>query len=112
MNARRWAWGLILCTAVICSASFTTSASIATFRWGASGDKISELQARFDRETNAVRRAKLLEKLGDLQFEKTRSDFKAHDLAAAALVFEKYRDNARVALAGLKKEHPDAERKS
>jgi hypothetical protein len=31
----------------------------------AAADKVSDLQARFDHETNSVRKAKLLEKLGD-----------------------------------------------
>jgi hypothetical protein len=72
----------------------------------------AELQARFDRETNAVHKAKLLEKLGDAQFEETRQAGKAGDHAAVALTLEKYRDNARAALELLKKQHPDAERQS
>jgi len=35
----------------------------------AGADKLSELQARFDSETNAVRKAKMLQKLADAQFE-------------------------------------------
>jgi len=73
-------------------------------------DKIAELQKRFDHETNAVHRAKLLEKLGDVLFEETRRAFKANDLVTVGIVLEKYRDDARVALEGLKKKHPDAER--
>ncbi len=74
------------------------------------GSKIAELQARFDHETNPVHRAKLLEKLGDAQFEETRRAFKANDLVTVGVVLEKYRDNARIALEGLKKKHADAER--
>lgn len=73
-------------------------------------DKIAELQKRFDHETNAVHRAKLLEKLGDAQFAETRRAFKANDLVTVGIVLEKYRDDARVALEGLKKKHPDAEK--
>ena len=73
-------------------------------------DKIAELQKRFDRETNPVHRAKLLEKLGDAQFAETRRAFKANDLVTVGIVLEKYRDDAREALEGLKKKHPDAER--
>lgn len=75
-------------------------------------DKIAELQKRFDRETNPVHRAKLLEKLGDAQFEETRRAFKANDLVTVGIVLEKYRDNAREALEGLKRKRPDAEKQS
>jgi succinate dehydrogenase flavin-adding protein (antitoxin of CptAB toxin-antitoxin module) len=76
----------------------------------AAGGKVAELQARFDHETNPVHRAKLLEKLGDAQFEETRRAFKANDLVTVGVVLEKYRDNARVAFEGLKKKRADAER--
>lgn len=75
-------------------------------------DNLGELQARFDRETNAVHRAKLLEKLGNRQFEEARRAFKVNDLVAVGIVLEKYRDNVRVALEGLRKKHADAERQS
>ena len=78
----------------------------------AATDQIADLQARFDRENDAVRRAKLLEKLGDAQFEKTRAAAGANDYSTVGLVFEKYRDNVRVALDALKKRRPDAERHS
>jgi hypothetical protein len=76
----------------------------------AAADKISELQARFDHETNPVHRAKLLEKLGDAQFDETRRAFKANDMVTVGVVLEKYRDNVRSALEGLRKKHGDAER--
>jgi hypothetical protein len=76
----------------------------------AAADDISQLQARFDRESNSVRKAKLLEKLGDAQLEETRSASRASDYTRLGLVLEKYRDNARAAVSALKKEHPDAER--
>jgi hypothetical protein len=79
---------------------------------GAAQDKLAELQRRFDRETNPMHRAKLLEKLGDAEFYETRRAFKANDLVTVGIVLEKYRDNARVALEGLKKKRPDAERQS
>jgi hypothetical protein len=75
-------------------------------------DSLVELQARFDREANAVRKAKMLEKLGNAQFEAARSAGKAGDHGAVGLTLEKYRDNVRAALESLKKEHPDAERHS
>src|ERR1700738_1432544 len=68
------------------------------------------LQARFDRETNSVHKAKLLEKLGDAQLELTRRASQANDYKTIGFVMEKYRDNARAAVDALKKDHPDAER--
>jgi hypothetical protein len=94
------------------AATFLFSVAVAAAGAGAGADKISELQTHFDRETNAVHRAKLLEKLGDAQFDQARRAFKANDLVAVGIVLEKYRDNVRVALDGLKKKHADAERQS
>lgn len=76
----------------------------------AAGDDVSSLQARFDRESNSVHKAKLLEKLGDAQLEETRRASQASDYRTIGLVMEKYRDNARAAVEALKKDHPDAER--
>src|SRR3981081_473114 len=75
-------------------------------------DKFGDLQARFDHEKNPVHRAKLLEKLGDAEFDEARRAFKANDLSTVATVLEKYRDNVRVALEGLKKKRSDAEKDS
>jgi hypothetical protein len=71
-----------------------------------------EWQVRFDRETNSVRKAKMLEKLGDAQFEEAREAGKNGDNNTVGLIMEKYRDNARAAFEALKKQHPDAERHS
>jgi hypothetical protein len=86
--------GMVLCLAVLAVAA----------------DSLGELQARFDRETNSDHKAKLLEKLGDAQFNETRRAGTAGDYNAIGLILEKYRDNVRSALDALKKEHPDAER--
>jgi hypothetical protein len=76
----------------------------------AAADKVSDLQARFDVETNSVRKAKLLQKLGDEQFAETRLASQANDYKTVGQIMEKYRDNARAVIDALKKEHPDAER--
>ena len=73
-------------------------------------EKVEELQARFDRETDAVGKAKLFEKLGNAQFAEARKSGSVQDYSAVGLIMEKYRDNARVAFDALKKAHPDAER--
>jgi hypothetical protein len=76
------------------------------------GDKLSDLQARFDSETNAVHKAKMLQKLGDAEFEEAIRAEKAGDYATVGLIMEKYRDNVRAASQVLEKEKPDAERHS
>ncbi len=78
----------------------------------AAADKLGEMQARFDHEKNPVHRAKLLEKLGDAEFDEARRAFKANDLSTVATVLEKYRDNVRVAFEGLKKKRTDAQKDS
>ena len=75
-------------------------------------DSLAELQARFDRETNGVRKAKLMEKLGEAQFEEARRVGKVGEYDSLGLTLEKYRDNVRAAVDALKKQHPDAERQS
>src|SRR6266436_6569552 len=75
-------------------------------------DSMANLQARFDRETNGVHKAKLIEKLGDAQLEEARRAGKAGEYDSVGLTLEKYRDNVRAAVEALKKQHPDAERQS
>jgi len=72
-------------------------------------EDVNALQARFDRETNSVHKAKLLERLGDAQLELTRRASQANDYKTIGLVMEKYRDNVRAAVDALKKDHRDAE---
>jgi hypothetical protein len=78
----------------------------------AQAQSVEELQARFDRETSAVSKAKLLVKLGDAQFEEARKAGREGDNNTVGLTMEKYRDNVRAAFEALKKQHPDAEKHS
>jgi hypothetical protein len=73
-------------------------------------DKLALLQAEFDRETSGVRKAKLMDKLGEAQFILTREAGKSNDYSAVDVAMEKYRDNVRAAFEALKKQHPEAER--
>jgi hypothetical protein len=73
---------------------------------------LEELQQRFDREGNAVHKAKLISKLGDAQFAALHTAETAEDYAAVGTIMEKYRDNVRAAFEALEKEHPDASRNS
>lgn len=76
----------------------------------AGADKLSELQSRFDSETNAVHKAKMLQKLGDAQFDEAGRAEQAGDYTTMGLMMEKYRDNVRAAAQALENENPDAER--
>ena len=78
----------------------------------AAAQSVAELQKRFDNETSAVHKAKLLEKLGDAQFEEARRAEKTGDNNTVDSTLEKYRDNVHAALDALKKQHPDAEKHS
>jgi hypothetical protein len=73
---------------------------------------LADLQARFDRETSGVQKAKLMTKLGEAQFDEARRAGKAGEYDSLGLTLEKYRDNVRAAVDALKKQHPDAERQS
>jgi len=73
---------------------------------------IADLQTQFDRETDSVRKAKLLVKLGDAQFDETRRAGVAGDNNTVGYTLEKYRDNVRTAVDALKKQHPDGEKHS
>jgi hypothetical protein len=79
---------------------------------GFAADDLGILQQRFDAERDGVRKAKMLQKLGDAQFAKERQDARANDYVAVGLVMEKYRDNVRAAVEALKRQHPDAEKHS
>ena len=76
----------------------------------AAADKLSDLQARFDHESNAVHKAKLFEKLGDEQFAEARHASQTRDYKSVGEIMESYRDNARATLNTLKKARPNAER--
>jgi len=65
---------------------------------------------RFERESDSVRKTKLLQKLGEAQFEAVRQAEKAGDNSTVGLTLEKYRDNVRAAFDTLKKQHPNAEK--
>jgi hypothetical protein len=85
-------------------------AALFVFATMLAADKIQELQARFDQEADPVHKAKLLEKLGDVQFVEARKAGHDGDYSAVGLLMEKYRDNVRIALEGLEKKQQDAEK--
>jgi hypothetical protein len=75
-------------------------------------DKVTELQQHFDRESHASDKIKTLDRLADAQFEVETRLETTGNFSEAALIFEKYRDNLRVAFELLKKQEPDAEKHS
>jgi hypothetical protein len=95
----RWGASLLMMLGAMVPAGNTHAAT----------EDVNALQARFDRETNSVHKAKLLERLGDAQLELTRRASQANDYKTIGLVMEKYRDNVRAAVDALKKDHRDAE---
>jgi len=95
----RWGASLLMIVAAMVPAGTTHAAT----------EDVNALQARFDRETNSVHKARLLEKLGDAQLELTRRASQTNDYKTIGFVMEKYRDNARAAVDALKKDHRDAE---
>jgi hypothetical protein len=82
----------------------------ALFGVAGAADKLSDLQARFDSEGNGVHKAKMIQKLGDAEFEEAGRAAKTGDYTTMGLLMEKYRDNVRAASEALEKENPDAER--
>ena len=85
--------------------------ALVLFVWPPSAaGQLADLQMHFDRESNAVRKAKLLQKLGEAQFEAVRQAEKTGDNSTVGLTMEKYRDNVRAVLDALKKQHPNSEK--
>jgi hypothetical protein len=85
-------------------------AALACGQGAAAADKLSELQARFDGEPNGVHKAKMIQKLGDAEFEEAGRAEKSGDYTTVDLLMEKYRDNVRTASQALEKDNPDGER--
>jgi hypothetical protein len=73
-------------------------------------DKVSELQAHFDKEAHATSKIRILDKLAEAQFEVASKADTDGDYLTVGLTFEKYRDNIRTAFELLRKQEPDAER--
>ena len=92
------------------AAGFVLLALECCFPGRAAENKIAELQARFDRETNSIQKEKAFEKLSSEQFAEAGRAAKQDDYQTVGLLMEKYRDNLRETLKGLKSQHPNAEK--
>src|SRR5256886_9754074 len=73
-------------------------------------ESLADLQARFDRETNGVHKAKLIEKLGDAQLEEARRAGKTGAYNSVGLTLEKNRDTLRAASPTDAINHPRTEK--
>jgi hypothetical protein len=73
-------------------------------------DRVPELRARFQKETNPVRKAKLIQQLADAEFSDIQNQIGDGDLAGAATIAAQVRDEARAAEEALdeKKRDPEA----
>ncbi len=110
-DARKKKVSPLLLVAMRCAAVLFAAALLCAGTEGSVED-LEQLQQRFDRETDGVKKAKALQKLGDAQFNKEREASNANDYLTVGLVMEKYRDNVRAAVEALKKTRPDAEKHS
>ena len=75
-------------------------------------ERLQDLQERFDKETHAGNKVKILDKLGAAQFAAASSAAKAEDYITVGLTLEKFRDNVRSCFDLLTKQEPDAEKHS
>lgn len=73
-------------------------------------DRVTELQFRFAHEPDAIRKAKLMPRLGDAQFQEIERDFLAGRLTDALAVLDLYRDEAQTCIKELDAKGTDAER--
>ncbi len=76
----------------------------------ATADKVSELQSRFDQETHATSKIKILDKLGEAQSLAATHAQQTNDYISIGLIFEKYRDNVRTAFLALREQEPNADK--
>ncbi len=101
-----FALGALLCR-VILAAAFC----VILLPQAIAQNRLAELQTQFNREREPVRKAKVLTKLADAQFEVLHKVTDAGDYDQALRIFQDYRDEVRSAEATLKASGVDAERK-
>jgi hypothetical protein len=92
----------------MCTAAF---AALALFAPVAAQDRLTVEQARYDQETDPVRKARALVKLGDEQIDEARKQLKNGDEVASLHTLEQYRDEVRHIADLLKATGVDPEKK-
>jgi uncharacterized phage infection (PIP) family protein YhgE len=88
-------WGFIIAAALACLPALLVTSS------AAQKDEIAASQARLERETNPVEKAKLMQRLGLDEFQEIKKDVSQEDVDAAARVLGQYRDEVRSCVEGL-----------
>jgi hypothetical protein len=71
---------------------------------------LADLRARFAKETDPVRKARLIGPLGDAQFQQIQSDAAEGNYSAALDMLMEYRDDAQSCLKALEAKEPDPEK--
>ena len=77
----------------------------------AAQDRLAAALAQYQHETDPVRKARILAKLGNDQVELAKKQLKSGEDVASLHTLEQYRDEVRETVAGLKATGVDAERK-
>jgi hypothetical protein len=86
-------------------------AGLALFAPLAAQDRLAADRARYEQETDPVRKARALAKLGDDQVDQARRQLKAGEDVASLQTLEQYRDEIQHMTEALKATGVDAERK-
>ena len=73
-------------------------------------DRAAEFHARFAQESDAMRRAQAMPKLGEAEFDEIAKDVDAAKLAEALAILKEYRDEVEACEMGLDARKIDAER--
>ena len=74
-------------------------------------DRLEEYKSRFDKENDPIRKAKLIEKLGDYQFDHVRQQVRAGDIDQSLSTLAGYRDECASLHKSLRATGVDAEKK-
>jgi hypothetical protein len=95
---------------VVWTATGAASFALPTLQAMLSGSSTAELRARFDGETDPVRKAKLLGPLGEAEFRDILKDTDTEDFGGALAIFQQYRDEAQACQKALEGKELDPEK--
>ena len=93
-----------------CGVGWTVLAIVVAASSVVAQDRVSELRARFQSETDAVHKAKMIPRLADAEFTDIQNRVAAGNLSDAATVTQKVRDEAHTAQQALDGRKRDAEK--
>jgi hypothetical protein len=78
--------------------------------WAFAQNRLPESRARFDQETDAMRRAQMMPKLGGAEFDEITRDIDVGKLPEALTILKEYRDEIQSCEKGLDAKDIDAEK--